>query len=728
MKIINNISLKTSKFFFIFYLFALLIMDTAIASNPPVTQFTKLFVIGDSLSDQYRMGSGLIPYCPNPKRGYWDRRFSNGYLWIDYLVQDNQGLAPKLQNYAVGGAEILNRGGSGIIGRIRKQAEDLVNQNQSNVIANSMVIIWGGSNDIKEATKAGSSSDFGRSVFERLRDDTIEYLENEGVQHFVLVGVPRLDLVPLGRTWSAGDRGWSAIAVNTFNTELENYANQNGHVFVDIAEKIIDVFDGRITSVNMTDLTNQCHNGPNCVEQGDTPGKYRDRPCEGKMFFDKVHPTTAAHCGIAKWMEQAISTQYDILGGDKNLESCSQREQTGKASWGFPINRSKERPIHFKVQTELDPGPIACQSTCYNAGRARWTSELGNITLPNNQEVGFCGCDGSSVREAEFKDRSFNTRSLSVHAGHSGEGFEDFQGINGYVEWDVDVLESGQYDLDFGYAASTSRPSQVTIDGQNPSELPFLGNGSWTNWQNQSVNSVYLNRGTRKLRVTANNSSGPNLDHMTIETKNSIKIRNRGSYESNADFPSFSNSYTVSEEFLTFNAGKLILTVSGERDRNDSSSTFSSVTFGGVTMIKAAEAKNSNDSNAPVAIFYLDNPPSIGNVVVNTSGKFNDVHSSWISVDGLRSDFGYSNTSDSACAASVLFGTGEKLVVSAIHNNGGNVPILQNNTGVDQSELLSSDGKYSEAAAQYQILTGSFALSCFSNSGPDPITLAVDFD
>jgi phospholipase/lecithinase/hemolysin len=709
-------------------MFALLLMNLANASNPPITQFTKLFVVGDSLSDQYRMGSGLIPYCPNPKRGYWDRRFSNGYLWIDYLIQDNDGLASKLVNYAVGGAGVLNKGG-GIIGRVEKQAQLLVSQNAASVVANSMVIVWAGANDIKETAKVGSSSAFGQSVFNRLRDDTIEYLANQGVQHFVLVGVPRIDLVPLGQTWSAGDRGWTAIAVNTFNTRLENYANLHGYVFVDVAEKIIEVMDGVVTSVNMTDFATSCHNGPNCVEQGDTPGRYQDRRCEGLMFFDRVHPTTVAHCGIAKWMEKAISSQYDILGGDDDIELCGQRPQTEKARWGFPFNKSKPRAIKFKVQTALNPNPVMCEASCYTAGRARWDNDKGNITLANNVTVGFCGCDGSNVWEAEFNDTSLATRTMSNHAGHSGGGFEDFTAQGGYVEWDVDVLESGSYNLEFGYAAADARPSEITVDGQSTAALRFLGNNSWTNWQSENVNSVYLAEGIRKLRVTANNSAGPNLDHMTMKTNNSIKIRNRGFYESHSGFPVIAAQYRASEEFHTFNADKLIVTVSGSRDRNaPSTAIFSSVTFGGVAMTQAAQAKNPNNLNAPVAIYYLDNPPSVGDIVVNTGGKFNDIHASWISVDGLQSNFGYSNTSNSACASSVLFFPGDELVVSAIHNGSGNVPVIQNNNGVDQAQLLSSDGRYSEAAAQYQIVSSSFSLSCFSNSGSNPITLAVDFN
>lgn len=350
-----------------------------------ITQFSKVFVIGDSLSDTHRMGSGLIPYCPNPKRGYWNKRFSNGYLWIDYLTQDNPGIASKVVNYAVGGSGILKRYGSCIIGKTKKQVEDLLKAHDSSVVANSMVIVWAGSNDIKEAEKTGSASDFGHSVFDALKEESIERLEQEGVQHFVLVGLPRIDRVPVGASWSAAQREWVEIAVNTYNDDLEAYAGSEGHVYLDVADKINDIQDGVVTSVNMTDLATPCWDGPNCIEQGDIPGAYTDQRCEGKMFFDRVHPTTGAHCGIAKWMEQAISEQYEINGGDQDLETCAQRAQTD------------ERSIKFKVQTPLNPNAVTCQSRCESAGGATWNGGLGNIDLPTfpaDTAVGYCSCDG----------------------------------------------------------------------------------------------------------------------------------------------------------------------------------------------------------------------------------------------------------------------------------------------------------------------------------------------
>lgn len=361
-----------------------------------ITQFTKLFIIGDSLSDTHRMGSGYIPYCPNSKRGYWNRRFSNGFLWIDYLMQDNPALADKVSNYAVGGSGILKRYGSGIIGKTRKQAEDLVSDNPASDVANSMVIVWAGSNDIKEASKSGGAADFGHQVFNTLRDETIEYLGNQGVDHFVLVGLPRIDLVPIGKTWSEAEREWVEIATNTFNDDLEAYAQAEGHVYLDVAEKIGEVLSGEVTSVNMTDLANPCHDGPNCVEQGDSPGSYKDRRCEEKMFFDRVHPTTGAHCGIAKWMEQAISTQYEISGGDQDLESCARRVQTEEAKWGaLPTNHSQPRSPKFKVETALTPG-ATCESECVTAGGATWNGESGYITLPDSSTVGYCTCEGGN--------------------------------------------------------------------------------------------------------------------------------------------------------------------------------------------------------------------------------------------------------------------------------------------------------------------------------------------
>lgn len=408
------------------------------------TQFTKLFIIGDSLSDTHRMGNGYIPYCPNSKRGYWDLRFSNGFLWIDYLLQDNPELSDKVHNYAVGGSGILKRYGSGIIGKTKKQAEDLVSENAASDVSNSMVIVWAGANDIKEAAKTGSAADFGQLTFETLRDETIEYLHGQGVDHFVLVGLPRIDLVPIGKTWTQAQRDWVEIATNTYNSALEAYAQDKGYVYLDVAEKIGEILSGTVTSVNMTDLENPCHDGPNCVEQGDTPGAYQDKRCEQKMFFDRVHPTTGAHCGIAKWMEQAISTQYDIRGGDQDLESCARREQTEEATWGrLPRNTSQPRPIKFKVETSLDPSVGTCENACSNASGATFNGDRGNITLPDTFEVGYCGCDGGSGAITECHGRCLTSVPPLYQGALNGSNIEF-----GYKSYDTIGVTGAPQDVD----------------------------------------------------------------------------------------------------------------------------------------------------------------------------------------------------------------------------------------------------------------------------------------
>lgn len=368
------------------------------AANPSLADFDKIFILGDSLSDTFRMGSGYIPWCPQASYGYWYRRFSNGYLWIDYLTQDNPALASKVQNWAVGGSGVLKRYGSGIIGKSRKQAEDLVAGSDEATRSNSIAFVWTGANDIKEATKNVDAETFGHALFDTLETETLDYLIANKLEKFVLVGLPPIDRIPLGQTWSEADQAWTRTASQAYNRDLEAYAQCHGHVYLDVGAKIIEVLEAEVTSVNMTDLSTPCHDGANCFEQDPThwPGPYTDQRCEGKMFFDRVHPTTGAHCGIAKWMEQAISTKYTIDGGDEDLESCARRVQTEAAQWGSPLSTSTVRSKRFKVETPRYPTDVTCQARCNSAGQAMANGDKGNITLPSNTEVGYCTCTGGN--------------------------------------------------------------------------------------------------------------------------------------------------------------------------------------------------------------------------------------------------------------------------------------------------------------------------------------------
>ncbi|KAJ2586853.1 hypothetical protein EV177_009695, partial [Coemansia sp. RSA 1804] len=79
------------------------IKGAAGAPLPHKRSTRSLYIFGDSLSDTGRLHTmtfGLVP--PEP---YWEGRFSNGPLWIEYLAL-LQGL--QLEDYAVGASESVD--------------------------------------------------------------------------------------------------------------------------------------------------------------------------------------------------------------------------------------------------------------------------------------------------------------------------------------------------------------------------------------------------------------------------------------------------------------------------------------------------------------------------------------------------------------------------------------------------------------------------------------------
>jgi phospholipase/lecithinase/hemolysin len=65
------------------------------------TAFSRLFVFGDSLSDTGNLYAMTGGYPPPP---YWNGRFSNGKLWVEYLADSLQMPIAAGDNYAVAGA------------------------------------------------------------------------------------------------------------------------------------------------------------------------------------------------------------------------------------------------------------------------------------------------------------------------------------------------------------------------------------------------------------------------------------------------------------------------------------------------------------------------------------------------------------------------------------------------------------------------------------------------
>lgn len=135
--------------------------------------FDQLYVFGDSLSDTGNIYNATSQTYP-PSPPYYDGRFSNGPIWVDYLG-DQLGLTPTLFttiastpptqgiNFAFGGAS--SGSGNVIVPNpnlpgVLQQVEDfagILQANHQTADPNALYTLWGGANDLL-FSNAGNSA------------------------------------------------------------------------------------------------------------------------------------------------------------------------------------------------------------------------------------------------------------------------------------------------------------------------------------------------------------------------------------------------------------------------------------------------------------------------------------------------------------------------------------------------------------------------------------------
>jgi hypothetical protein len=103
--------------------------------------------------------------------------------------------------------------------------------------------------------------------------------------------------------------------------------------------------------------------------------------------------------------------------------------------------------------------------------------------------------------------------------GFVGTGYADYRNSTGdYIEWTVKIDVPGTYNTGFTYANGGigDRPLKINYDESDFGILQFSSTLSWNTWSFLNANSVYLTRGTHKIRATAIGFSGPNIDQLSL--------------------------------------------------------------------------------------------------------------------------------------------------------------------------------------------------------------------
>ena len=249
--------------------------SSGLSKQPPV--FERLVVLGDSLSDMGNAG-----------------RFSNGPVWVEQLAQ-----ALKLpleasqrggDNFAVGGARI-EIGPQSLRAQLDQYAK------RPKLAAHTLYIVWGGANDIFAAIgqpDALSELDAAALSLKRVLAELVAH----GATHILVPNIPDVGMTPEIRAHGGEAVVEARRLTDYFNQAVErdlaSLVTQSSSVRLQCVAAMAERARKDPASFGFTDISTPCQGFARC-------GEY--------VFWDDIHPTSAAHARLAERALDALSIQ-----------------------------------------------------------------------------------------------------------------------------------------------------------------------------------------------------------------------------------------------------------------------------------------------------------------------------------------------------------------------------------------------------------------------------------
>lgn len=281
--------------------FATLAMAALLAAATPLasaSSFSSIVVYGDSLSDNGNLFNATgVPGAP-----YVNGEFSNGPVAVQQLATL---MNTSLIDFAFGGATtgIGNIGDGGTpasLGALHlpgMQTELAASAGMvpPAIIPSSLFIVWGGADDFESLSNPtiAQSQTAAQTAASNI-DGIVDALQMEGATNILVPNLPNLGATPEFNGNAA------AIAYsNTFDTALAVTLPSGATLFDTYA-----LFNEILASPNAYGFTNTT---TPCIAAAANPA------CTGYLFFDDIHPTTAADTILAQDFEAAATPEPSSL-------------------------------------------------------------------------------------------------------------------------------------------------------------------------------------------------------------------------------------------------------------------------------------------------------------------------------------------------------------------------------------------------------------------------------
>ncbi|MEH2455193.1 SGNH/GDSL hydrolase family protein [Nostoc sp.] len=249
----------------------------------------ELYVFGDSLSDTgmvFRATGGMYP--PNPT--YYQGRYSNGRVWIEYLAESLHLSSKQTNNFAYAGATTGSVGNS-YVPSLLNQVQSFTQTHQK-TNSDALYVLWAGANDYLQGVSSATVPVKNLTI-------AINSLTDVGAKKILVGNLPDLGQLPATRT-STNSVNLSALT-QAHNQGLRRSLKILSQQHSDLEIVVLDantLYRDAIANppaFNFTNVTSPCLSGSSICSN---PDQF--------LFWDGIHPTAAAHRIIGKTAFSAI--------------------------------------------------------------------------------------------------------------------------------------------------------------------------------------------------------------------------------------------------------------------------------------------------------------------------------------------------------------------------------------------------------------------------------------
>jgi thermolabile hemolysin len=264
--------------------------------------FTALYSFGDSLSDTGRN--------PAPGSSYFDGRYSNGPLWVEYLSAQLGLSYNASNNFAVSGSTTSN---------LVSQIAGVV---PSPNLHTALFTVWSAGNDFLQnvslgVNDAGWSNVVATAVLNLT--NAIDTLFTNGAREVIVVNLPNLGHTPAASSFPPGFPAYLDSKVALFNTALASaitnvmQRNPGLRIYPLDANSLFNSILSAPASFGFTVITNGALEDTNLTDKSFTG------PGANYVFWDIIHPTTKLHALIASLAFQNVGVELNLARNGTNL-------------------------------------------------------------------------------------------------------------------------------------------------------------------------------------------------------------------------------------------------------------------------------------------------------------------------------------------------------------------------------------------------------------------------